>query len=71
MVDPRLHINGYLGHPEKLLLSMLADFKKYIRELSFRKILKCKQSPHNDNQVRKFSTLYFNFNADDYFEVIN
>ncbi|CAH1114743.1 unnamed protein product [Psylliodes chrysocephalus] len=71
VVDPVLQRNGYYGHPENLLLAMLADERKHIRELGLRRILKCRQEKHNENQVRQFNIPDFNFNADDYFELIN
>ncbi|KAK4883922.1 hypothetical protein RN001_000193 [Aquatica leii] len=68
---PVLQRNGYFGHPENLLLAMLADDRKYIRELGLRRILKCRQAKHNVNLVREFNIPSFNFNADDYFELVS
>ncbi|KAK4875283.1 hypothetical protein RN001_011705 [Aquatica leii] len=69
--NPVLQRNGYFGHPENLLLAMLADDRKYIRELGLRRILKCRQAKHNVNLVREFNIPSFNFNADDYFELVS
>ncbi|KAK4882474.1 hypothetical protein RN001_005793 [Aquatica leii] len=71
VVDPVLQRNGYFGHPENLLLAMLADDRKYIRELGLRRILKCRQAKHNVNLVREFNIPSFNLNADDYFELVS
>lgn len=71
VVDPVLQRNGYYGHPENLLLAMLADERKHIRELGLRRILKCRQDKHNGNQVRQFQIPKFNFNADDYIDLVD
>lgn len=44
IIDPVLQRNGYFGHPENILLAMLADNRKEIRELGLRRLLKCRQT---------------------------
>lgn len=42
VIDPVLRRNGYFGHPENLLLTMISDERQYIRELGLRRILKAR-----------------------------
>ncbi|CAG9818134.1 unnamed protein product [Phaedon cochleariae] len=45
IVDRIIQVNGYLAHPENILLCMLGDERLHIRELGLRRILKCRTSP--------------------------
>jgi hypothetical protein len=68
VIDPVIQRNGYYGHPENLLIAMLADEKKIIRELAFRRILKARSQKIAG--IRKFKIPFFNFEASDYTEII-
>jgi hypothetical protein len=68
VIDPVIQRNGYYGHPENLFIAMLADEKKIIRELAFRRILKARSQKIAG--IRKFNIPFFNFEASDYTEII-
>jgi hypothetical protein len=44
IVDPVLQRNGFFGHPENLLLAMITDERKHVRELGLRRILKARST---------------------------
>lgn len=67
IIDPVIQRNGYFGHPENVLLAMLADDRKEIREQACSRIL---QSRSNIPHLRKFEIPSFNFDASDYFKII-
>jgi len=72
VVDKDISNNAYFCHPEYLLLAMLADDRKHVRELACRRILQCR--PTNLNQrggVRIFRVPEVNFDASNYMDVIN
>lgn len=68
IVDPVIQRNGYFGHPENVLLAMLADERQEIRSLAYNKILECRSS---NIHLRKFAIPAFNFNASEYFEIFS
>lgn len=71
IIDPVIQRNGFFGHHENILLAMLADNRKFIRELALRRILKGRQTQGNSNQIRTFQLPIFNFDAEDYINLIN
>lgn len=70
IVDPVIQRNSYFGHPENVLLAMLADDRKHIRELSLRRILKCR-SQNRDESVREFKVPPINFDAQEYVDLVD
>ncbi|KAK4881136.1 hypothetical protein RN001_004455 [Aquatica leii] len=54
----------YFAHPENILLAMLADGWKHMRELGLHRILKCRQMKAKEN-IREFKIPTLNFEADD------
>lgn len=46
VVDPVIQRNGYFGHCENILIAMLCDEQKHIRELALRRILKALSCQH-------------------------
>lgn len=62
--------NGYFGHMENLLLCMLWDDRKQIRELAYRKIIKARNNKMNIG-IREFVVPKFNFSATDYIELLD
>lgn len=68
IIDPVIQRNGYFGHPENVLLAMLADERKEIRNLAYNRISQCRSSIPN---FRRFNIPSFNFDASDYFEILN
>jgi hypothetical protein len=43
IIDPIINRNGYFGHPENILLTMIDDERPNIRELAWRRIKKCRK----------------------------
>lgn len=83
VVDPVIQRNAYFGHPENILLAMLTDERKHIRELGFRRILKArateklpkkitkKRKSTETKAIREFAIPKLNFEATDYVDLIN
>ena len=71
VIDPVIQRNGYFGHPENVLLAMLADSKKTIRELAFRRIMKIRSHSDLQTDVRTFILPKFNFEAADYYDLLD
>lgn len=76
VVDPVIQRNGFYGHPENIILNMIFDSRRHIRELGYRKILSCrskeKENPINlRDTIRKFEIPKFNFEAESLLDLIN
>jgi len=72
VVDKCIQRKAFFGHPENILLSMLVDERKEIRELAARRIKLARQSNGmNPVEVRKFKIPTMNFEADDYDTLVN
>ena len=61
--------NGYFGHVENLLLSMITDERPRIRELGLRRILKARR--YKRTSIRTFKVPTLNLSADDYIDLID
>lgn len=61
--------NGYFGHPENILLGMLFDEQKVIRQLACQRILKSRQQGFSTE--RTFIIPPFNFDAKNYYELVD
>lgn len=70
VIDPVIQRNGYFGHSENILIAMLMDQRRSIRELAVRRILKCRESTSNLT-IRVFKLPTFDFKACDYSELID
>jgi hypothetical protein len=68
IVDNVIERNGFFAHPENILLSMLFDTRRHIRELSLRRILKARKSV--DHGIRTFKPPKIYFSAEDYVDII-
>ncbi|GBM45780.1 hypothetical protein AVEN_208098-1 [Araneus ventricosus] len=44
VADPVISRNAFMAHPENLLLCVMADEKRHIRELAVRRIIKARGS---------------------------
>ena len=75
IVDKCIQQNGFYGHPENVLLNMLVDDRKHIRELAARKIKVARETNDSENsslgEIRKFTIPKLNFEAIDYYELVN
>lgn len=70
VVDPVIERNGFFAHPEHLLLAMIEDDQKHVRELGLRRILKARQLDAKRKTIRIFTPGKLNFNANNYTEII-
>ena len=67
IIDPVISRNAYFAHPENILLSMLSDPRKSVREKAVERIHA--RSVHNNVDVRYFHVFPINFEATDYIEM--
>ena len=71
IVDPVISRNAFFAHPENILLCMVTDHREHIRELGLRRILKARSQNSGGKGVRQFIVPDLNFNAEDYFDLID
>src|SRR6218665_3293541 len=69
VIDPVIQRNAYFCHPANLLLAMLTDDRKEIRELGIRRILKARKTVLSG--IRKFVVPKLKFDVSDYTELID
>jgi hypothetical protein len=69
IIDPVLQRNGFFGHPENILLAMITDERKHVRELGLRRILKARST--RVAGIRKFTVPALNYDSSDYLELID
>lgn len=69
LINPVFQRNGYFAAPENLLLSMLCDKRKSVRELGLRRVLKGRTE--RSGGTRKFKIPLINFEATDYIDMIS
>lgn len=70
IVDAVIQRNGFFGHPENVLLAMIADERVKVRELGLRRILKARSEATSCRDIRIFKLPNFNFDAKDYIDMI-
>ncbi|GBM92411.1 hypothetical protein AVEN_240722-1 [Araneus ventricosus] len=64
--------NEYFAHPEHLLLTLLRDSRKHVRELAVRRILAARdKKTKNSGGLRFFKLPKLNFEAADYIDLID
>jgi len=68
VIDPVIQRNAYFSHPENILLCMLSDDRKHIRELAMRRILRARSEQFG---LRVFSIPKLNFEAKEYIDLID
>lgn len=68
IIDPVIQRNGYFGHCETILLAMMVDERKNVREQALKKILDSRQK--RSSKIRKFRLPNFKFDAADYTDLI-
>lgn len=69
VIHPVIQRNAYASHPENILLSMITDNRRHIRELGLRRVLKSRQ--HAIGGVREFVIPRLNFEANEYIDMID
>lgn len=68
VINPVIERNGFYAHPENILLAMLDDDRKHIRELGWKRILGAAQT---NEPVRKFVIPAIAFDCTEYVEMIS
>lgn len=63
--------NSYFAHPENVLLAMLFDDRKYIRERAIKKILNYRENIYDSTKLRPYKKCAINFDCSDYFEMVD
>lgn len=69
VVDPIIQRNGYFGHPEAIILSMITDDRQPIRELGLRRILRARRE--RKEGIRHYNIPSLNFEAASYIDLID
>lgn len=69
IVDESIQRNAFYGHPENILIAMLCDSKRCVRELAFNRIMSARKMGRS-NVVRKFIVPKIRFDAKTYYEII-
>ncbi|GBM29130.1 hypothetical protein AVEN_40137-1 [Araneus ventricosus] len=70
VVDPVISHNAFMKHFKNLLLSMLVDERRHIRELAVRRIVKARGSSSTVER-RSFIFHKLNFKANQYIDMID
>lgn len=63
--------NSYFAHCENVLLAMLFDDKKTVRESALKKILYIRDNLHDPTKLREYNKPAINFESTDYINLIN
>ena len=71
VVDVVIQRNGFFCHPENLILSMLTDNRENVRSLALQKLISFKNENKGKGEVRVFKVPKIDFEAKDYFELID
>lgn len=61
--------NAYFGHPENIILCMMWDERKHIRQLAYHRILKARAVA--DQNIRVFQIPDLNFEATEYYDIVD
>ena len=70
VTDQVIQRNAFFAHPENILVSMLSDERKFIRQLGYRRILNVLKKDIS-NSIRTFKVPKLNFEAEQYIDMIN
>lgn len=70
IVDQAIQRNAYFAHPENILLAMIHDEKKEIRQLAYQRIVHARTNKNQDD-IRRFKIPLINFKARTYCELID
>ncbi|GBL62145.1 hypothetical protein AVEN_225590-1 [Araneus ventricosus] len=70
VVDPVISRNAFMAHPGNLLLNMLVEERRRIRELAVRRIIKARESSSTVERLRLVVSK-LNFKANQYIDMID
>lgn len=71
VVFPVIERNSFYAHPENILIAMIFDERRHIRELGLRRVLKARQSASTGKGIRNFHTPSLKFDALDYTDMMD
>lgn len=71
VVDEVIQRNAYFCHTENLLLAMMTDERKHVRELACRRMLAAREVRLSTGRIRQFRVPKVNFNAKDYIDLVD
>lgn len=66
IVNRTIQNNSFFAHPENVLLTMLFDDRKSVRERAIKKILYYREQLYDSNNLRKYKKHSINFECTDY-----
>lgn len=69
IIQACIQTNAFFSHPENILLAMLSDDRRKVRELSVERIIKARSNYDNET-IRIFEVPTLNFEANDYCDMI-
>ena len=71
VIDPILQRNAFFAHQENILVAMLHDSRKHIRELALKRIMVARNQQEPSSDPREFKVPKLNFHARDYTDMID
>ena len=69
IIFPVIQRNAYYAHPENILINMIFDENKNVRQLGWRRIMKARST--SARCIREFKPPKINFKAESYFDMID
>lgn len=71
IIDAVIQRNGYFAHPENILLAMLGDERKLVREQAVNTIMESRLKNDSTEKLRSFNVPTLNMSAKDYIDMID
>lgn len=71
IVNKTIQNNAFFAHPENILLTMLFDERKPVRERAINKILYCREQLYDSTKLRAYKKHSINFNCTDYMDLVD
>lgn len=71
VVNKTISNNAFFAHPENILLTMLFDERKPVRERAIRKILYCREQLYDTTILRTYKKHPINFDCTDYMDLVD
>ena len=71
IVTKVLQMNSYFAHQENILVAMITDGSKEIRQLGYKRIIKARATSSSERGIRSFNLPDFVINCQSYHELMN
>ena len=71
IINPVIARNAYFAHPENVLLSMISDSRRNIRQEAIEKIVQARRDNSDNTEIRLFRVPDINFQANDYTDMVD